>query len=219
MDSEDDLKRQARRRLIGAVALVTAVVVILPMVLDREPRPAGQDIVLSIPNKDAVGEFTSQMVLPESAPVAASEPVAASVPAAASASAVPAATAAHPEKAQISPEKKPEPARKPEPRVESQKHPAPTHAAPAVKHESKPAEKAQAVPKGGFVVQVDAFANADTAKSWRDKLSKQGWHAYTEKAGNKVRVRVGAYPTRAAAEKVLHKLAAQGTQPVVVDLN
>lgn len=74
MDDEANLKRQARRRLIGAVALVTAVVVILPMVLEREPKPGGQDIDLRIPDPDKAGEFKSRLELPAevaSAPVSA----------------------------------------------------------------------------------------------------------------------------------------------------
>ena len=41
-DEELQLKKRARRRLVGAVVLVTAVAVILPMVLDSEPRPVNQ---------------------------------------------------------------------------------------------------------------------------------------------------------------------------------
>lgn len=210
MDSEDDLRRQARRRLIGAVALVTAVVVILPMVLDNEPKPNGHDIELRIPDKDKAGEFTSQMVLPESAPaapeVAASAPVAVS----AVASSVPVVPVApHVEKKQPAPEKH-------EAKAQPQKN---AHEQQAHKQEAKHVDKAQAAPKDGFVVQVGAFANADTAREWQKKLAGQGLHAYTEKAGNAIRVRVGAYSTRAAAEKVQHKLQAQGTQPVVINLN
>lgn len=46
-------KKRARRRLIGAVALVLAAVIGLPMVLDSEPRPVAQDIEITIPSKDA----------------------------------------------------------------------------------------------------------------------------------------------------------------------
>ena len=56
-NDELNLRRKARRRLIGAVALTLAVVVILPMVLDSEPKPVGQDIELRIPDKDKAGEF------------------------------------------------------------------------------------------------------------------------------------------------------------------
>lgn len=45
-------KKRARRRLIGAVALVLAVVIVLPMVLDSEPRPLADDIAIQIPSKD-----------------------------------------------------------------------------------------------------------------------------------------------------------------------
>lgn len=45
-------KKRARRRLIGAVALVLAAVIGLPMVLDSEPKPIAQDIDIKIPSKD-----------------------------------------------------------------------------------------------------------------------------------------------------------------------
>jgi DedD protein len=45
-------KKRARRRLIGAVALVLAVIIILPMILDSEPRPLAGDIAIQIPSKD-----------------------------------------------------------------------------------------------------------------------------------------------------------------------
>jgi DedD protein len=45
-------KKRARRRLIGAIALVMAAVVVLPMVLDSEPKPLADDIAIQIPSKD-----------------------------------------------------------------------------------------------------------------------------------------------------------------------
>jgi cell division septation protein DedD len=49
-------------------------------------------------------------------------------------------------------------------------------------------------------------------------LSKQGYHAYTEKTGSVMRVRVGSYPTLEAAEKVKSKLEVQGMASNVVNL-
>jgi DedD protein len=46
-------KQRARRRLIGAIALVVAAVVVLPMVLDSHPKPVTDDIAIRIPNRDA----------------------------------------------------------------------------------------------------------------------------------------------------------------------
>src|SRR4051794_10118228 len=48
-DEELQLKKRARRRLVGAIALVLLIVVFLPMVLDSEPKPLNQDIAISIP--------------------------------------------------------------------------------------------------------------------------------------------------------------------------
>jgi DedD protein len=52
-DEELQLKKRARRRLIGAVVLVTTVAVVLPMVLDSEPRPSNPSISIQIPAQDA----------------------------------------------------------------------------------------------------------------------------------------------------------------------
>lgn len=46
-------KKRARRRLVGAVALVLAAIIGLPMILDSEPKPLSDDISIQIPSKDA----------------------------------------------------------------------------------------------------------------------------------------------------------------------
>jgi DedD protein len=45
------LKRRGRRRLVGAVALVLAAVIILPMVFDPEPRPISSGVSVRIPGE------------------------------------------------------------------------------------------------------------------------------------------------------------------------
>jgi DedD protein len=45
------LKRRGRRRLVGAVALVLAAVIVLPMVFDPEPRPAAPAVSVRIPGE------------------------------------------------------------------------------------------------------------------------------------------------------------------------
>ena len=60
------LQRRARRRLVGAIALAVFIVIVLPIVLDKEPGPVGQDIVIQIPSQDA-GKFITR-VLPPPAP-------------------------------------------------------------------------------------------------------------------------------------------------------
>jgi DedD protein len=39
-DAALDLRRRARRRLIGAIALVLALVIVPPWIMDLEPRPS-----------------------------------------------------------------------------------------------------------------------------------------------------------------------------------
>ncbi|BBE50341.1 Cell division protein DedD [Ferriphaselus amnicola] len=215
-DEESSLKRQARRRLIGAVALVTAVAVILPMVLDSEPKPAGVDIELRIPDKEKVAAFRPQEPTPAPVVVASavpadSAPVAADTAVAASAVA-PLPQAAAPEPAMQS-EKKPLPvsAIKPEPKAEV-KSPAkvePTHKAEDAKADGG---------KASFVLQIGAYANAEIAKDWQVKLKKQGFHAYTESAGERTRLRVGPFSSRDAADGARQKLVGLGLHPDLIDL-
>ena len=54
-DAELQLKKRARRRLVGAVALALLAVIVLPMVMDSDPRPPSQDIQVRIPSQDATG--------------------------------------------------------------------------------------------------------------------------------------------------------------------
>jgi cell division septation protein DedD len=48
----ETLKRRGRRRLVGAVALVLAAVIVLPMVFDPEPRGTASSVNVRIPGED-----------------------------------------------------------------------------------------------------------------------------------------------------------------------
>jgi len=48
----ETLKRRGRRRLVGAVALVLAAVIVLPMVFDPEPKPAPPPVSVRIPGEN-----------------------------------------------------------------------------------------------------------------------------------------------------------------------
>ncbi len=206
-DEVSILNRQARRRLLGAIALTILVVVLLPMLLDSEPPATQQDIELQIPDKDKAGEFVPKMVLPpldatasqpESTPVIAPlldvKPVSAVV-------------------AQTTIDTTPVIASKPKVEQEvKQEEPKP-------KVEVKPATKVVPQAHSGFILQVGAFANADTAKKLQEKLLKQGYPSYTETSGGKTRVRIGDYTSDAEAEKVRRKLETQDYKSHVINLN
>ena len=51
-DVQLQLKKRARRRLVGAIAFVCVVAVVLPMVMDHEPRQVVQDVEIRIPGQD-----------------------------------------------------------------------------------------------------------------------------------------------------------------------
>jgi DedD protein len=57
-------KRRARRRLIGATALVLAAIIGLPMIFDSEPKPFSDDIAIQIPARDAPTTRQSAPSLP-----------------------------------------------------------------------------------------------------------------------------------------------------------
>jgi DedD protein len=60
-EQEIQFKKRARRRLVGAVALVLLMITVLPMILDDHASKAPQqEIAITIPSQD--GEFTSKIV-------------------------------------------------------------------------------------------------------------------------------------------------------------
>jgi DedD protein len=196
-DEELQLKRRARRRLIGAIVLVTAIVVVLPMVLDSEPKPVGRDISVRIPSPDA-GPFAGQIApLPaqKGAKAAPKEPEAVA--------AAPEAKAAAAAPVQEAP-----------PATEKAK---PAKAAPKkepVKPKPKPKAKPAKAAEGQFVVQVVALADAGRAQQMQERIAASGIKSYTEVVktakGDVTRVRAGPFPTREAAEKAREQLKSLG---------
>ena len=56
----ETLKRRGRRRLVGALALVLAAVVILPMVFDPEPKSTQTPVTVRIPAENDAPPFAPQ---------------------------------------------------------------------------------------------------------------------------------------------------------------
>jgi DedD protein len=55
-----ELRRKARRRLVGAIVLALAAAVILPLLLEKEPKPLGDDVSVQIPPIDQ-GKFVNRL--------------------------------------------------------------------------------------------------------------------------------------------------------------
>jgi len=56
----DELRRRARRRLVGAVVLALGVAVVVPMLLETEQKPLGEDVSVKIPPIDD-GKFVNRL--------------------------------------------------------------------------------------------------------------------------------------------------------------
>lgn len=56
----DELRRRARRRLVGAVVLALGVAVVVPMLLETEQKPLGEDVSVKIPPVDS-GKFVNRL--------------------------------------------------------------------------------------------------------------------------------------------------------------
>lgn len=209
MDDEVNLRRKARRRLIGAVVLVTVVVAVLPMLLDSEPKSVVKDIELRIPDKDKAGEFVPNAALP-SVPAATQPATLPEIPSAPAITSPIASGAAVESQASGAPQQA---ASKQDAAPEQKLAPVTPAATP---DETAHKEQGQTVQPSGYLIQIGAFSNADTAHRWHKNLVNQGIKAYTEKAGDKLRVRAGPYATREAAEKVRHRLESQGLHPNII---
>ena len=218
-DEELQLKRRARRRLIGAVVLVTAIIVILPMVLDSEPKAPGQEVSVKIPAPDSAA-FTSKVAPTPAAPESkaapkAPEPKPVAKPPVeepkkiAAAPPVVEAPPAVKETLKEAPKETPKPALK----AETELSKAPPTTAPAKPAAKKPKPAAKPA-TGKFVVQVIALADAERAKQMQGQIAAAGIKSYTEVVktakGDVTRVRAGPFATRQAAEKARDQLKALG---------
>lgn len=266
-DSQIDLKKRARRRLVGSAALALAAVIVLPMVMDHEPRQTAPDVQIRIPSQEG-GNFTSRVITGK-AP-APSQPVAGTV---AEEAVVPEVDDGphHKDDAELPPpllkpgqellppsrlkraevvkaETKPEPPKKADPKPEPPKKLEPAKPEPVKKVEAKPdakkpeakvdpkpkerehdkekaeadkaraeAERAKALlsgatPKepstgGGHVVMLGAYRETGNVTSLRAKLKAEGYASYVEPLGDKIRVRAGPFPNKAAADKAAARIS------------
>jgi DedD protein len=203
-DAALDLRRRARRRLIGAIALVLALVIVPPWIMDLEPRPVTTDLKVEIPAQD-----TNRLNPPAAvgkAPEVASAPAKPETPPAAEAKPPPSPA----------PEKSKGEAPRPAAKAAAAKTDAVARAAPAAK--GADAKRAEAILNAeGFVVQLGVFADRENAKKLEARLAKAGVKHYTESVavagGEQTRVRAGPYPTREAAEQAREQLKGIGLAP------
>jgi len=193
------LKRRGRRRLVGAIALVLAAVIVLPMVFDSEPKGSAPPVSVRIPGEDESGFIPKVTPKPPAVQERKAPEKAAEAPARKAPAAVP---------------------EKPAPKIEiavtkGSEKPAAKAAAESGRDSAAEKLRAEAALAGGqFMVPAGAYADP---AGIIEKLKAAKIPYYTEpiatKQGTVTRVRAGPFASRDAAEKVLQQLKELGLKP------
>lgn len=212
---QSDLRRRGRHRLIGAVTLALVAAVVIPMVLDSEPKRAAAPAELAIPPRDTVAPLPP----PEPAPQASvAGVVAAAAPEAAPA---PVGSPPAPEAPAVAEPAKPSAAPAKDKVATVTEATPPVVAAPAAAPAAK-AEKKAAPALVGFAVQAGAFRDEAKLAQARKKLVDAGLSHYGERiagqGGELTRLRAGPFPTREAAAAAAAKMKAAGLDAAIVTL-
>ena len=225
-DAQLLLKKRARRRLVGAVALAGLAAVILPKIMDEEPRHQDQNIQIRIPGQD-LAPFNPSLSPP---PVVSEENEQVSPPVDPPTTEVTDLTGGD------------EPAETPVEKPVEESPLKPTEKTP-VKPAEKTVEKAGSAPDDSearrveaildgkivvgdsmpanatngkpFAILIGAFSDPANVKQLQTKIGELGIKVYTEPLGDKTRVRAGPFPSREAAEKALEKIKRIGVDGVV----
>jgi DedD protein len=174
------LQRRARRRLVGAVALAVFIIIALPIVFDREPKPITQDLVIEIPSQDPA---RMKPLAPPPAPPRPAEVVVAPQP-----------------------EQKAEPEEKAAPTstaTEPKAMPAPAAAEPR-RSQAAPNSESYIVQIGAFASAEKA--NEAQAKAKTAGVKAYAENVKGAKGEPLRRVRAGPFASREAAESAREKL-------------
>jgi len=220
------LKKRARRRLVGAVALVLVALVVLWTVMDDKPPQslASEPVAIVSTTPGLAGTVTPT---PAPAPFPPVPEVTA---------AKPAQQPVTPPVVETTPVAKPEPqakpVAKPEAKPESkpvekkpESKPAEAHKDPArilagMEEEADTAAKPKPATDTRFFLQLGAFADKDKALGLVAKAKGTGVTVQTEAIktdkGALTRLRAGPYDSRDAAEKAHAKLAGAGISSSIV---
>lgn len=232
-----ELRIKARRRLAGAVALILAAVVVLPMLLDSEPAPVSSNIPIRIPDRQT--PFQPHLSEPDTASssAATSATSAQEVPSSdaqrtASQGAPAATTPPAVTSAQVKPDSTTKPALPAGPET-TKAAPVTPPAAPSTAQQRRD-DSARALallegrtpvasapsPKppvrGNFVVQAMSLDSAAEAQKQRNVLISAGLNnAFVDgpvdvNGRPKYRVRVGPFQSREAAQAAQTRLRTQG---------
>lgn len=207
-EAEDDVpdeeilvqRQRTRYRLVGAAALMLGVIVVSPLLLDRE-QDVKPPVSTDIPAVPETAKTTLDALPGSSGDV--------------DVTANGAAAEQSTSRANLANEARQPVKTEPAPKAEAARPaPAPAARPEPKKAEEKPAKKSPAADGKGFYVQVLATSSERNAERLVRELSAKGYPAYkvsvSQKAGTLWRVRVGNYATRDEARGVQGTLVLDG---------
>jgi DedD protein len=204
-------KRRARHRLIGAIALCLLAAIVVPLLLESEPTRPANDVSIVIPSRDTPLPARAAAVPEAKAgdPKAADANGAGAVVARGTVDAAPSGEAASKDPKAAASKDAGKAAAKTEPRPDEIG--ALADAATA---------KARGDTMGRYLLQVGAFGGEAGASAAVERVQATGLRAFTEKVkterGERVRVRVGPFPSRETAEQARGRLKAAGIEAAVI---
>lgn len=213
---EMTLRRRARRRLVGAVAIALAAFLILPMLFDPDPKPLGPDVDIRIPAQDSPFETPSRespvamMPAADDPPTQQAEPTQ-PPPAAPPPPSVQAEANASPPQAARPVASKPETpvASKPETpaaTVETARAPSPP----------PPPPPSQTGDGRAYYLQLGAFSSETNARALQRKVREAGFDANISGGNGQFRVRVGPISGHDAARAMQSRMREHGFAPVIL---
>lgn len=229
-------KKRARRRLVGAITITLAAIIVLPMIFDSEPQTVSQDILIDIPSRDKPSQIVSKE---------APKPKPAEKTAVAKVENETAIKQENPEKkkettalaavskdkaasdktnVQTDVKKEAKPAAKEDPKVaEKTKIKQETKATadnktadPIGQLIAKQGDKQEAKKKTEesekFVIQVAAVSTQEKAKELQNRLQKAGLNSYAQKValkegGERIRIRIGPLSGKKEVNNTCAKLS------------
>ncbi len=210
-DAAQLVRARTRRRLIGAFALLLAVVVLVPMLLDSTPHVVSDNIPIELPSDKT--PFAPRIPAPNAESSSATQ--ATVVVPAAPGSAADTATEAPPAGG-VSATKSMD-----APSAPSKKSESPT--GDAAKGESKHAAHkvdAPAPANAKIFVQAAAMSSEGAAQELANRLTKSGLSPFVERTetsdGVRFRVRLGPFASRSDAERSRARLRALGVHSNIV---
>lgn len=196
LDPEFPQKQRARRRLIGAVVLMVAAVIVLPIVFETKPRPVSDDVSVKVAN----GVTSSQKPRVEPRKADPLPPAPASPASRNDAAALDAG----------------------EEIVNAPKAAAAAADKPAQRSEAKAEPKPEArAGSGKYLILIGAFSSEERARGWLAKLKASKVPAYVEKKvladGERILLRAGPFNDRDAADAADKRVRAVGLTSKVVE--